>query len=184
MIVKYIRRYYLPGGDRDDLYQWGLLGLYKAVLQFDENGPYSFDFVASRNIKNMIKTAITTANRKKHKLITEAESLHAQKFKFVQDRCVELIDLLVLHNRTQDPQEVVADRESVEKIYGFINHGLSDIERSVIILYMYGYKQQDISSNLNMDKKAVDNAMQRAKRKISDYIARTDNIDLLTVNAR
>lgn len=179
MIMKYIRRYYLPGGDRDDLYQWGLMGLYKAVLQFDENGQYSFDFVASRNIKNMIKTAITTANRKKHRLITDAESLHAQKYKSVQDRCVELIDRLVLNTRTQDPLEVVADKESVENIHDFINRCLSDIERNVILLYMRGYRQQDIARKLNIGKKAVDNAMQRAKKKIFDYITRADGIDLL-----
>lgn len=177
MITAYIRKFYLPGGDRDDLYQWGLLGLYKAVLYFDEDDRYTFNFVAKRNICNMMRSAVTMANRKKHKLANEAESLYV-KNNFLKENNVELIDRLITSNK-YDPQEALDDKESVEKIYHYIAYSLSEHERKTILLYMNGYKQQDISERLNINKKMVDNAIQRAKRKIyqqflqpnADYIA-------------
>jgi RNA polymerase sporulation-specific sigma factor len=171
MITASIRKYYLPGGDRDDLYQWGLLGLYKAVLYYDENDRYTFDFVASRNIQNMMKSAVTGANRQKNKFVNEAESLYAKTI-HLKENNVELIDRLVITNNAYDPEKVVTDREFAETLYHFIKCYLSEHERMSILLYIRGYTQQDISAKLNINTKVVDNAIQRAKRKIYRHIAR------------
>lgn len=171
MITASIRKYYLPGGDRDDLYQWGLLGLYKAVLYYDENDRYTFDFVASRNIQNMMKSAVTMSNRQKNKFVNEAESLYAKTI-HMKENSVELIDRLVINNNAYDPQRVLIDREFTEKLFNFIKCYLSDHERRSLLLYMRGYKQQDISKKLNINTKVVDNAIQRAKRKIYQYVVR------------
>ncbi|VBB06972.1 rna polymerase sigma-70 region 2 [Lucifera butyrica] len=170
MIISYTRKYYLPGGDSEDLYQWGLLGLYKAVLHFNETDRYSFEFVASVNIKNMMKSAITMANRKKHRVANEAKSLFEKCRYFDNEQEAPLIDRLVVHNGVRDPLDVVADKESVEKIYRFIARRLSDNERRVIGLYIHGYKQRHISGKLNVDQKVVDNAIQRARKKIGRYV--------------
>ena len=183
MITAYIRKYYLPGGDRDDLYQWGLLGLYKAVLYFDENDRYTFDFVASRNIRNMMKSAVTMANRQKHKIANEAESLYVKNTN-MKENSPELIDRLVINYNKYDPQEVLADKESVEKIHHYIKYDLSENERMSILLYMRGYKQQDISHKLSISTKVVDNAIQRAKRKIHQHFVKQDDYDSYTNSAR
>ncbi|MDF2501314.1 MAG: polymerase sporulation specific sigma factor SigH [Anaerosporomusa subterranea] len=168
-ITACIRKYYLPGGDRDDLYQWGLLGLYKAVLYYDENDRYTFDFIASRNIQNMIKSAVTMSNRQKNKLVNEAESLYAKPI-HMQENSVELIDRLVINNDAYDPQRILIDREFTETLFHYIKYYLSEYERRSVLLYMRGYKQQDIAEELNINTKVVDNAIQRAKKKIYQHV--------------
>jgi RNA polymerase sporulation-specific sigma factor len=181
MISACVRKYYLPGGDRDDLYQWGLWGLYKAVLYFDENDRYTFDFIARRNIQNMMKSAVTGANRQKHKLANEAESLYVKKISMDKDNA-ELIDRLVISGNADDPQEILADKESVENLYQYIRRYLSEHERMSILLHLYGYKQQDIARKLNIHRKVVDNAIQRAKRKISQYISQNER-DTISISS-
>ncbi|MDU4962468.1 MAG: sigma-70 family RNA polymerase sigma factor [Sporomusaceae bacterium] len=174
MIMSCVKKYYLPGGDRDDLYQWGLLGLYKAVLHYDETDRYTFNFVASRNIRNMIRTAVTGANRKKNKLVNEAESLNTRPA-FIHEGSVEKLDRLVASGHAYDPETMLADREFEETLYCFIRARLSDYERQAILLYMRGYTQQDISRKLNITTKVVDNAIQRAKRKIDRHVVRQNS---------
>lgn len=171
MITGIIRKYYLPGGDYEDLYQCGLLGLYKAVLYYNENGPYSFDFVARKNIQNVVKTAVTGANRQKHKLANEAESLYVKKFKKNGDG-VELIDHLVINDQISDPSHILIEKETTQGLYHYINHQLSEHERMSILLYIHGYKQQDIAKELRIHRKVVDNAIQRAKKKLLKYVIR------------
>jgi RNA polymerase sporulation-specific sigma factor len=180
MITACSRKYYLPGGDWDDLYQWGLLGLYKAVLYFDENDRYTFDFVASRNIQNMIKSAVTRANRQKHKLVNEAESLYFEKTNS-NDYNVALIDRLIITDNAYDPQKVVSDKESAETLYQYIRCYLSEHERKSILLYMRGYKQQDIADKLHIHTKVVDNAIQRAKKKISQHVDRQNEQNAISM---
>lgn len=170
IIYFYANRYYLPGGDIDDLYQWGLLGLYNASLHFDENGIYSFDFIAKINIRNMIKSAITNANRKKHMMANCACSLYYAGDDSQSGGNLKLIDRLVQENRTQDPLEVITDQESVQKIMRFIDGRLSDVERRIMKLYIRGFKQRHISEQLNFDPKVVDNAIQRARKKLYNYL--------------
>ncbi len=170
IIYSYANKYYLPGGDIDDLYQWGLLGLYNAILHFDEDGIYTFDFIAKINIRNMIKSAITTANRKKHMVANYACSLYYTGDDNNAGNNVRLIDRLVTEKRTQDPLEVVTDKESVQKILRFIEGNLSDNERRIMKLYIRGFKQRHISEQLNFDPKVVDNAIQRARKKLSNYL--------------
>ncbi|MDU4959153.1 MAG: sigma-70 family RNA polymerase sigma factor [Sporomusaceae bacterium] len=171
MIGACVGKYYLPGGDRDDLYQWGLWGLYKAVLSYDENDRYSFEFVAKRNIHNMIKSAITRANRQKHRPVNEAESLSYRKASLNKDNA-ELIERLVVDERLHNPLEILADKETAENLCRYIRLYLSRYERLSIGFYLAGYRQQDIAGLLRVERKVVDNSIQRAKRKIADYVRR------------
>lgn len=169
MIKGCIKNYYLPGGEREDLYQWGLWGLYKAVLYYDEADRYSFDFVAKRNIQNMIKSAVTRANRQKHKLDNAAESLYCRKTTLQNDN-LELIERLVIAPNLYDPLAILVDREAVEDLYRYIRLYLSEHERLSIQLYLAGYPQRDIAQVLNIGRKVVDNAIQRAKKKIAQFV--------------
>lgn len=170
IIYAHAHKYYLPGGDIDDLYQWGLLGLYKAVMRYDENGKYNFDVIAIINIKNMMKSAIKTANRNKHKAANSACSLYYTGDELTQDSGMKLVDRLVVEKRTEDPLNLIADKESVETIMQFIDTHLSQNERKIFKLYIIGYKQRHISEKLNFDPKVVDNAIQRARKKLSKHL--------------
>ncbi|WP_425058943.1 RNA polymerase sigma-H factor [Sporomusa carbonis] len=170
IIYAYANNYYLPGGDVDDLYQWGLLGLYKAVLQYEDNSRHSFDLIARINIKNMIKSAITMANRKKHMAANYAWSLHQASDDNGPDGNMKLVYRLGVDNEIRDPLELIIDNESVQKIKEAINSRLSSTERRIMMLYMSGYKQRYISGKLNFEPKVIDNAIQRARKKLSDYL--------------
>ncbi|SHJ22120.1 sigma-70 family RNA polymerase sigma factor [Propionispora hippei] len=164
-IYAYANRYYLPGGDVDDLYQWGLLGLYKAVLHYVPNEKYSFEVTALINIKNMMKSAIRMANRNKHKAANTACSLY-----FSGDNGTdEFLDRLILDQRLDDPLAVILDRETVETMLRVIESYLTDRERSIIKLYICGYKPRHISEKLQCKPKTVDNAIQRVRRKLAKY---------------
>jgi RNA polymerase sporulation-specific sigma factor len=94
----------------------------------------------------------------------------------------ELIDRLVISGNADDPQEILADKESVENLYQYIRRYLSEHERMSILLHLYGYKQQDIARKLNIHRKVVDNAIQRAKRKISQYISQNER-DTISISS-
>ncbi len=170
LIYAHAHRYYLPGGDVDDLYQWGLLGLYKAVLRYEENGKYDFDVIAIINIKNMMKSAIKTANRNKHKAANTACSLYHTGDDAVPENGIKLVDRLVLEEYVDDPLDLVTDKEAVSKIMNYIDTHLSYNERTIFKLYITGYKQRHISQELNFDPKVVDNAIQRARKKLCKHL--------------
>ncbi|CUH96997.1 hypothetical protein P22_3123 [Propionispora sp. 2/2-37] len=172
-IYAYANKYYLPGGDADDLYQWGLLGLYKAVRRYDENGKYSFDIIAIINIKNMMKSAIKMANREKHKIANRAYSLqYISEYQEKNGNKKELMDKLIVERTEDDPLAKLADKETVERMMKIIDMRLSHNERQIMKLYIIGYKQRHISEKLNVDHKMVDNAIQRAKKKLAIYFPR------------
>lgn len=162
-------RYYLPGGDIEDLYQWGLLGLYKAVMHYDETSSYSFDFIAKINIKNMIKSAITMANRKKHLAINQAFPLYHGGL-LPTAGLPALSESLPADQRSPDPLDVLIAQEAVHTIMTFIETKLSTNEQAILQLYLQGYKQRHISETLNFDIKAVDNAIQRARKKLHRFL--------------
>lgn len=169
IIYHYANKYYLPGGETEDLYQWGLIGLYKAVMEYQENQPYSFDLIARINIKNTIKTAITMANRQKHLAMNSSLSLCYVNEQFKVNDSREYMDRLVVEKTAQDPLEIVIAQEAAHRIKNVIENRLSESERSVMLLYLKGYKQRHIAQKLNYQPKFVDNALQRARKKISHF---------------
>jgi|GEM_PF-1547168 RNA polymerase sporulation-specific sigma factor len=169
LIHYYAYKYYLVGGESDDLYQWGLIGLYKAVLRYEENSEHSFNSIARVNIKNMMKSAITQANRQKHKLANEAHSLFEEKCVFNDGEGIQLIDTLVMTNSMEDPLTVVGNNDFMERILQLLNNCLTNNERKIMMLYMKGYKQGYISEILSIKPKIVDNAIQRSRKKLACY---------------
>lgn len=171
LISSLASKYYLPGGDREDLMQWGLIGLYKAVQSYEAEAGYSFSYIAKVNIHNTMKSAITMANRQKHRAVNQAQSL--QGGSCAGDMSGEVIyddRLLVAHPLHQDPLEWVAAEESVRDILRLMRECLSKHERQIMSLYMRGYQQRHISGKLQFQKKVVDNAIQRARKKLYNHI--------------
>lgn len=167
-IIGYSRNFFLPGGDYDDLYQWGVIGLYHAVLKYEEVKGNSFYLIADCYIKNTIKTAVTTANRKKHEVLNGASSLH-----YPIDDGVDADDIFmdyICNNKAQDPLALIIQRENVECLTYAYRYILSKLEKVVMGLYVAGYKQSQIAIELGMDKRVVDNAIQRSRRKLMNHL--------------
>lgn len=162
--------YFLVGGDADDLMQEGLLGLYKAVRDYRSDRESSFRNFAELCITRQIITAVKTSTRNKHAPLNEYVSFSQTPAGGGGDGDPTL-DQLLPGPPTQDPASQVASSEELQSLVGCLSSVLSDLESSVLSLYLDGHSYEDISGRLDCDTKTVDNALQRVKRKVGAHLA-------------
>lgn len=157
------RTYFLIGADREDIIQEGMIGLYKAVLDYQPDRQASFRSFAELCITRQIISAIKSATRKKHMPLNTYISFNRSVFDGDNER--PLIDVLT-STRMTDPEEVLIGRENYAAVADSIEHSLSKLEHSALGLYLYGYSYQQIADALQVTTKSVDNAIQRVKKKL------------------
>lgn len=161
------RTYFLIGADREDIIQEGMIGLYKAVLDYQFDRQVSFRAFAELCITRQIITAIKGATRKKHMPLNTYISLNRSVFEGDSER--PLIDV-ISSAQISDPEEALIGRESYEAVADSIEHALSKLERGALELYLQGYSYQQIADALQKSTKSVDNAIQRVKKKLEEYL--------------
>ena len=161
------RSYFLIGADREDLVQEGMIGLYKAIRDFDGDKQASFRAFAEMCVTRQIITAIKAATRQKHRPLNSYVSLSKPLYDEESDRM--LIDVLV-GGKVLNPEEIMIDREDLAHIESKIGEMLSDLEWKVLCLYLKGKSYQEIAERLNRRVKSIDNALQRVKSKLEKYL--------------
>lgn len=161
------RSYFLIGGDREDIIQEGMIGLYKAIRDFKEDRLSSFKAFAELCITRQIITAIKTATRQKHIPLNTSVSLDKPVFDEESDRT--LLDVIA-GPVLDDPEGLMIHREDFVQMEDEMNKVLSSLEKQVLALYLDGQSYQEISEELNRQVKSVDNALQRIKRKLERYM--------------
>ena len=166
------RNYFLLGGDRDDIMQEGMIGLYKAVRDFQSDKLVSFRAFADLCITRQIITAIKTATRQKHIPLNHSVSLDKPAFQD-EEGGRTLLDTLQSNN-SLDPEGVVVRRFVSEEIRERMKLDLSELERSVLTLYLEGQSYREMSDVLKRGAKSIDNALQRLKRKIQRNLHEMD----------
>lgn len=157
------KSYFLIGADREDIYQEGMIGLYKAIRDFKPDKLSSFKAFAELCVTRQIITAIKTATRQKHIPLNTYISLNKPIYDEESDRT--LLDILSMAKVT-DPEELVISQEELKHIQGEIGEVLSDLEMEVLASYLDGKSYQEIACDLNRHAKSIDNALQRVKRKL------------------
>ena len=157
------RTYFLIGADREDIIQEGMIGLYKAVVDYQFDRLASFRGFAELCITRQIISAIKAATRKKHIPLNTYISFNRSVYEGETER--PLIDVLT-STRISDPEEVLIGRENYAAVADSIEHSLSKLERGALGLYLYGYSYQQIADHLQITTKSVDNAIQRVKKKL------------------
>ena len=162
-------RMFILGADKDDLIQEGMIGLFKAVRDYDSGRDASFLTFAELCVSRQMYTAIQAANRKKHLPLNSYISL----YKNSEDEILEgqLIGAIRDFSE-QNPEEILIDRENVEALQTIIDQELSTFERQVLELSMTGMGYIDIARLLGKDPKSTDNALNRVKTKIRKAIER------------
>lgn len=161
------KSYFLIGADKDDIYQEGMIGLYKAIRDFKSDKLSSFRAFAELCITRQIITAIKTATRQKHIPLNSYVSLNKPIYDEESDRT--LIDVLsTIH--ISDPEELIISREERNKIERKMAEILSDLEIEVLRCYLDGKSYQEIACDLDRHAKSIDNALQRVKRKLEKYL--------------
>ena len=149
------RTMYLIGGETDDLIQEGMIGLFKAVQNYDSGKEASFQTFARLCIDRQLYKAVSGSNRQKHQPLNTYVSLSQEEG---TDHLEELWE--------QSPETIVIARENVDDLETQIRRGLSPLENQVLELYLLGEDYSQISKTLGKTKKSVDNALQRIKGKV------------------
>lgn len=161
------RSYFLIGADKEDIIQEGMIGLFKAIRDFQPDKIASFRSFAELCITRQIITAIKTATRQKHIPLNSYVSLNKPVFDEESDRT--LIDILSGRNNV-DPEALIISREEVKNIESKIGEMLSELEWEVLTSYIQGKSYQEIAEDLDRHVKSIDNALQRVKRKLEKYL--------------
>ena len=159
---------YILGADHDDLLQEGMIGLFKAIRDYDAGRDASFYTFADLCITRQVYTAIQASNRKKHSFLNTYVSLYEGK-DAKDGEPLELIQALV-SNDTRNPEEMIIDRENLESLENCIEQELSSFEMQVLELYLTGMSYTEIARVLGKTDKATDNAMHRVKTKIKSLV--------------
>ncbi len=161
------RSYFLIGADHEDIVQEGMIGLFKAIRDFRNDKLLPFRAFAELCISRQIFTAIKAATRQKHIPLNSYVSLHASLFESDSDRT--LLDTLA-ENEKADPEQLVITQQFSDDLRFRIRRDLSELESAVLRGHLEGKSYQEIAEDLRRRVKSVDNALQRAKRKIGKSI--------------
>ncbi|MBQ4282469.1 MAG: RNA polymerase factor sigma-70 [Lachnospira sp.] len=161
---------FLAGGDSDDLIQEGMIGLYKAVRDYDETKEASFSTFASMCINRQIISAVTASNRKKNVPLNTYVSYDLPA---IMDEEYEIRLVDVLPSETElNPEQMYIDREDVKQKREKLVKILSKMEKQVFELYMQEKDYREIAVILGKTPKAIDNALQRIRIKAENELTK------------
>lgn len=159
------RPLFLAGGDSEDLIQEGMFGLLSAIRQYDPDQKASFKTFAEHCIKNRLLTAVKSASSTKHIPLNARVSLDA----LLSDES-QTTSLAYAVSFQKSPEEQVLARENKMELQQSFKRCLSPMERNVLRLYLDGLSYQEIAEQTGKPIKAVDNAIQRIRRKLAQNL--------------
>ena len=161
------------GAEKEDILQEGMIGLYKAIKNFDMEKQNSFKTFANLCIERQLITAIKTSNRQKHMPLNSYLSLNMAAYDNNEEDSVELID--TFNSKTiEDPLETIMKKEYYEQIQDNIEKSLSKFEKQVLDRFVKGESYNVIAKRLDSPVKSVDNAIQRIRKKAVKNMFKND----------
>ena len=158
------RIYYIAGGDNEDAVQEGMIGIFKAVRDYEPGAGASFSSFLELCVDRQIKTAMSGANRRKHKILTESVSLVLQEGE--SENGNPDIAHMMTAGREDEPENAALIKEAVELMRKAGEERLSRFERRVWNEMLKGETYREIADVLQKSPKTIDNAIQRIKKKI------------------
>lgn len=164
MVRKKARAMYLLGGENEDLIQEGMIGLIKAVRDFDESLGASFASFAELCVSRQMYTAIEASKRKKHLPLNSYVSLYEESESEGEGKKLALIDTIE-PEQENNPEALYFGKEYTEALIEQLKETLSPLENHVLYLHLMGTDYRTIAELLDKSPKAIDNALQRIKNK-------------------
>lgn len=161
------RPYFLIGGDHEDVVQEGMIGLYKAIRDFQVQLGAPFRAFADLCVTRQIVTAIKATNRHKHGPLNSYVSLHRPVWPDGGDDR-SLADILPASDI--DPAELLVPAERLHALRAHLDTSLSEMEVAVLELFIEGKSYREIAVELRRHVKSIDNALQRIKRKLDAHL--------------
>ena len=162
------RSYFLVGADREDIVQEGMIGLYKAIRDFDPSREASFRSFAELCVTRQIITAIKAATRQKHSPLNNYVSFSRPVAG--EDDGERLLSDLLPTVGVADPADLVISAERIRALQAHVDEVLSDLETEVLRLHVEGKSYQEIAERLQRHVKSIDNALQRIKKKLECHL--------------
>ena len=162
IVRKKAKAMFLAGGDSDDLIQEGMIGLFKAVRDYQPDKDSSFFHFADLCIARQMYTAVEASNRKKHAPLNSYVPLYADS---EDSEGRNLADVLETMDET-NPENLFISQEDREDFKRKVNETLSKMEQEVLSYYLQGFRYEQIAEAMGKEPKAVDNALQRLKKKL------------------
>ena len=160
------RTLFLVGADKEDLIQEGMIGLYKAIRDFDREKNVSFQSFAELCINRQMYSAIKGSNTKKNQPLNNYISIDSMES--AEDRENPLEQMLGTgFEKNKNPEQLVLDKEAADVLEYTLVGQLSELERKVLMYYMKDFNYNQIAVALGKEPKAVDNALQRIKKKLT-----------------
>ena len=153
------------GADNDDLIQEGMIGLFKAVRDYDAGRDASFYTFADLCVSRQMYNAVQASRREKHAPLNSYISLYEDMAETEEDGAMELVNVIASNIET-NPEQIFIDKENVAQIEAIIEKELSSFEKQVLDLYITGMAYSQIAKVLGRDEKSTDNALQRLKTKL------------------
>lgn len=151
-------KYFISGGDFEDIVQEGTIGLVKAIKGYRLDRETSFKTFAHLCITRQIITAIKKANSQKNQILNKSIKM-SQEGERVAGRF-----------RTYSPEEICISLEKERGLKRYLETHLSRLEQQVFNLMLVGYSYREIAEKKKMDPKVVDNAIQRVKKKAGTWL--------------
>lgn len=159
-----VGKYFIIGAEKEDIIQEGMIGLFKAIKNFNEEKQNTFKSFANICIERQLITAIKTSNRQKHMPLNSYLSLNTAAYDNNEDDGVELMD--TFDSKTiEDPLETVMKKEYYKEVENAVNKSLSKFEKQVLDRFIKGESYMVIAQKLDSPVKSVDNAIQRIRKK-------------------
>ena len=160
MVKKKARAMFLLGGENDDLIQEGMIGMIKAVRDYDESFGNSFASFADMCVSRQMYSAIESSKRKKHIPLNSYISIYEES----ETKKVPLIDVIE-PSQENNPETLYFGKEYTEAFIENLKESLSSMEEHVLYLHLMGTDYRKIAELLNKSPKSIDNAIQRIRKK-------------------
>lgn len=172
LVRRKARSMYILGADGDDLIQEGMIGLFKALRDYDSGRDASFLTFADLCVSRQMYTAVQASKRQKHIPLNTYVSLYGSAGTNRDGEEEESLVNVLSDVAGTNPEDVVIDRDNVIQLEQTIERELSGFEKQVLDLYLTGMSYQQIAKVLGRDDKSTDNALQRIKTKLRRAIGR------------
>ena len=160
------RKLFLIDGDKDDLIQEGMIGLFKAVRDYQAGKDAAFRTFADLCISSQLYSAIKKSNRLKNQPLNSYISIYSDEFNDADELAGDRTVISSGSDNIANPEAIVIDRESAVDMQNQMFDKLSKMEREVLKRYLDGMTYQEIAADMEKSPKSIDNALQRIKGKI------------------
>ena len=170
-----VGKYFIIGAEKEDIIQEGMIGLFKAIKNFNEEKQNTFKSFANICIERQLITAIKTSNRQKHMPLNSYLSLSTSSYEDDDDNEKTLLD--VLNNKmAEDPLDTLTKKEYYSNVEMQIDKSLSTFEKQVLRKFIKGDSYVKIAEELEAPVKSVDNAIQRIRKKAMKNIINNNEV--------